>query len=126
MMSKKHAPISVLEDNQENRRASAPQRPVADENESMSTYKELLAKQRELDAQIAAARNEERAQAIATIRELMQQFEITMGDLAVKQGAYKRGPSTAKYRDPASGATWSGRGREPRWIAGKDRAAFAV
>ncbi|RDU95253.1 H-NS family nucleoid-associated regulatory protein [Trinickia dinghuensis] len=92
----------------------------------MSTYKELLAKQRELDAQIAAARNEERAQAIATIRELMQQFEITSSDLAVKRGAYKRGSSQAKYRDPASGATWSGMGREPRWIAGKDRAAFAI
>ncbi|HJP60331.1 MAG TPA: H-NS family nucleoid-associated regulatory protein [Gemmatimonadaceae bacterium] len=31
-----------------------------------------------------------------------------------------------KYRDPVSGATWSGMGREPRWIAGKDRTAFAI
>jgi DNA-binding protein H-NS len=92
----------------------------------MSTYKELLAKQRELDAQIATARNDERTQAIATIRELMAQFDITAGDLAVKRGAYKRGSSPAKYRDPVSGATWSGMGREPRWIAGKDRTAFAV
>ena len=92
----------------------------------MPTYKELLAKQRELDAQIAAARNEERSHAIATIRELMQQFDITAGDLAAKRDAYKRGASPAKYRDPVSGATWSGMGREPRWIAGKDRTAFAI
>lgn len=92
----------------------------------MSSYKELLAQQRELDARIAAARNEERSQAIATIRELMQQFDIAAGDLAAKQGAYKRGASPVKYRDPVSGATWSGRGREPRWIAGKDRTAFAI
>lgn len=37
----------------------------------------------------------------------------------------------AKFRDPASGATWSGRGRTPVWLAaylaqGKTRDAFAV
>lgn len=26
-------------------------------------------------------------------------------------------PVAPKYRDPFSGATWSGRGREPRWMA---------
>jgi DNA-binding protein H-NS len=31
-----------------------------------------------------------------------------------------------KFRDPASGKTWCGVGREPRWIAGQDRSAFAV
>ncbi|WP_438947144.1 H-NS family nucleoid-associated regulatory protein [Trinickia soli] len=56
----------------------------------------------------------------------MQQFDITAGDLAAKRDAYKRGASQAKYRDPVSGATWSGMGREPRWIAGKDRTAFAI
>lgn len=35
-------------------------------------------------------------------------------------------PRVAKYRDPQSGTTWSGRGREPRWLKGKDRRAFAV
>jgi DNA-binding protein H-NS len=31
-----------------------------------------------------------------------------------------------KYRDPETGATWSGRGVAPRWIAGKDREAFLI
>lgn len=30
------------------------------------------------------------------------------------------------YRDPESGATWSGRGTEPAWIKGRDREAFKV
>lgn len=30
------------------------------------------------------------------------------------------------YRDPASGATWSGHGTEPAWIKGRDREAFKV
>lgn len=32
----------------------------------------------------------------------------------------------AKYRDPASGKTWSGMGRAPFWIVGKDRARFVA
>ena len=35
----------------------------------------------------------------------------------------KRAP---KFRDPQSGATWSGRGREPGWLKGKNRQDFAV
>jgi hypothetical protein len=31
------------------------------------------------------------------------------------------------YRDPASGATWSGRGRAPGWLASaKDRADYLI
>ncbi|MFC7695045.1 H-NS family nucleoid-associated regulatory protein [Paeniroseomonas aquatica] len=31
-----------------------------------------------------------------------------------------------KYQDPATGGTWTGRGREPAWIKGKDRGEFLV
>lgn len=31
-----------------------------------------------------------------------------------------------KYRDPATGATWTGRGKPPRWIEGKDRKALEI
>ena len=29
--------------------------------------------------------------------------------------------AAAKYRNPETGGTWSGRGREPAWIKGKNR-----
>ena len=32
----------------------------------------------------------------------------------------------AKFRDPETGKTWSGRGREPTWIKGKDREEFKI
>ena len=32
----------------------------------------------------------------------------------------------AKYRDPTTGKTWTGRGVAPKWIAGKDRDAFRI
>ncbi|WP_282892473.1 H-NS family nucleoid-associated regulatory protein, partial [Xanthobacter autotrophicus] len=33
---------------------------------------------------------------------------------------------SAKYLDPNSGATWTGRGKPPAWIAGKDRDQFLI
>jgi DNA-binding protein H-NS len=44
-----------------------------------------------------------------------------------KAGAYVRGPQPAMYRDPKTGAEWSGRGRAPAWIASvKDRTKFLI
>jgi DNA-binding protein H-NS len=44
-----------------------------------------------------------------------------------KVSAYVRGPQPAMYRDPKTGATWSGRGRAPAWLAGaKDRTKFLI
>ncbi|WP_425273663.1 H-NS family nucleoid-associated regulatory protein [Paraburkholderia hospita] len=38
-----------------------------------------------------------------------------------------KGPQAPKYRDPKSGATWSGRGPAPAWLAGaKDRSKFLI
>lgn len=46
---------------------------------------------------------------------------------AAKAGNYVRGPQPAMYQDPKTGATWSGRGRAPAWIAGaKDRTKFLI
>ena len=52
---------------------------------------------------------------------------VTPAKPAAKAGNYVRGPQTPKYRDPATGATWSGRGPAPAWLAGtKDRTAFLI
>jgi DNA-binding protein H-NS len=40
-----------------------------------------------------------------------------------------RGPSgkvAPKYRDPATGETWTGRGKAPKWIEGKNRSSYAI
>ena len=31
-----------------------------------------------------------------------------------------------KYRDPATGDTWTGRGKAPNWIEGKNRSSYAI
>ena len=96
------------------------------ENKKMSTYKELLARKRELDAEIEAVRQAARDEARETIKNLMREFAIGANELTAKRGPKKSGSQPPKYRDPASGVTWSGKGREPRWIAGKDRREFAI
>ncbi|MDX4956121.1 H-NS histone family protein [Delftia acidovorans] len=90
-----------------------------------STYQNLLARKAELEAQIAAAQAEAKADAINKVRELIREHDLTPEDL---QGPAKPKGSVgvAKYRDPATGATWTGRGKPPNWINGKDRAAFAL
>ncbi|WP_321815173.1 MULTISPECIES: H-NS family nucleoid-associated regulatory protein [unclassified Paraburkholderia] len=46
---------------------------------------------------------------------------------SAKKGNYVRGPQPAVYQDPKSGATWSGRGRAPAWIASaKDRTRYLI
>lgn len=86
----------------------------------MPTYQELLAQKAELEKQIEAARKQELADAIAKIKSLMAQYGITLADLGAKAPA--KGPSTKrsklppKYRNPATGETWTGRGRQPKWV----------
>ncbi|WP_080405109.1 H-NS family nucleoid-associated regulatory protein [Burkholderia ubonensis] len=46
---------------------------------------------------------------------------------AAKAGNQRKGPQPVLYRDPKSGATWSGRGRAPAWLASvKDRSKFLI
>jgi DNA-binding protein H-NS len=70
----------------------------------------------------------------------MEKHGLTTADIdAHVGGGKKRGPkpgvkaalaktaSAARYRDPKSGATWTGHGRAPSWIASaKDRTKYLV
>ncbi|KVN48734.1 hypothetical protein WT12_08280 [Burkholderia territorii] len=93
---------------------------------STTAYSQLLKQREALQAQIEKALESERAGAIAQIRELMETYSISADELADRRRTRKHKPVEAKYRDPDTGATWSGRGKPPRWIAGKDRESFAI
>ena len=91
----------------------------------MTDYKTLIAQKAELDAQIAQAQAERKAEGIAAARALIQEHGLTAADV-FPQGKAKGSVGAPKYRDPATGATWTGHGRAPGWIAGKDRAPFQI
>lgn len=90
----------------------------------MVSYKELLAQKQALDTQITNARKAESKAALETIQTLIADFGFTAQEVFPWKPAPKK--AAAKYHDPESGATWSGRGKPPRWIAGKDRSQFEI
>lgn len=95
----------------------------------MSTYQDLLAQREELDERIAAERTRLRLESLQTIKGLCETYDITAADIfAGRPRAAQRqlGKVAPKYRDPATGATWTGRGKEPNWIRGQDRDRFKI
>ena len=81
----------------------------------MSTLKELLNQKAELDKVIESTRKEELANAIAQVKSLMQEYGLTIADISVKSStrapsAAKGGKVAAKYRNSATGESWSQNG----------------
>jgi len=100
-----------------------------------ATLNELLAKKAELEKQIIEAQREEKSSAIAQVKALMSQHGLTMADLGTRVAAAPRRQSSgkvpAKYRNAATGETWSGRGLQPKWLkaalaAGRSLTDFTV
>ena len=109
----------------------------------MASYKDLQKQISTLQRQAEDVRKKEVANAMADIRAKMDEFGLSVEDLGKKtakttrtkaSAGKKKAKATAKstvaapraakpaagpkpkYQDPASGATWSGRGRKPGWI----------
>ena len=94
----------------------------------MSTYREYTAKIAELQALAEAARKAEIAGAREQIAAIMREHGLTISDLggSVKTKVGKeRAPVAVKYAD-GQGNTWTGRGRAPTWLAGRDKEQFLV
>lgn len=113
----------------------------------MARLQDLLAKKAQLDREIADTQRKERSAAVAHIKTLMEQYDISASDLGRRRpgrpaksaagGSPRRKSKMAgkkvppKYRNKATGETWSGRGLKPRWLseaiaAGKKLADFAI
>jgi DNA-binding protein H-NS len=86
----------------------------------MATLQELLARKEALEREIETTKKQERADAIAKVRALMTEYGLSLSDLsskAVAKGPGGRGAKVApKFRDKATGQTWSGRGLQPKWL----------
>ncbi|WP_206950592.1 H-NS histone family protein [Trinickia acidisoli] len=105
----------------------------------MPTLEAIATKIKRLQEQADAIKAKQASATLDRIVELMQESGVTVADIEAHIGGKKAGArrgkatpvpaglSTAKYQDPKTGATWSGRGRAPAWIAQvKNRARFLV
>lgn len=97
----------------------------------MATYKELKAQAEALLKQAEVARRAESAAVVAEIQARMKEHGITLDDLKMGGKTKSRAVVAAKYRNPATGESWSGRGRAPKWLAeelakGRSKEAFLI
>jgi DNA-binding protein H-NS len=91
----------------------------------MSNYQELIERKRELDKAIAQARRKESDTALNTIKELIATFGFTAQQVFPYQSTEKK-KVPAKYYDAATGNSWTGRGKMPLWLQGKDLSDYEV
>lgn len=83
----------------------------------MATLQELKAKREALDAEIARLQASARIDAIAKVRALMSEHGLQLSDIAGTTPAKRKTVVVeAKFRDNATGNTWSGRGLQPKWL----------
>lgn len=89
------------------------------------TLAELLQQQAQLGQKIAEIQRTQRVDAMSKIKTTMAEFGISLQDLAggarlyhtpTRTGGKSTGTAPPKYRNPATGDTWSGRGLKPRWL----------
>jgi DNA-binding protein H-NS len=103
----------------------------------MKTYSSIKAEISKLEKQAEAIRKSELAKIIAGIKAAVATYGLTAADLGLNgDGAKRRAKANAKkatsvgvakYRDPKTGKTWTGRGKPPTWIAGvKNRDPYLI
>jgi len=101
----------------------------------VASLQDLLAQKEALDQQIEATKKKERGDAVEKIRTLMSEYGLTPADLAQRSPAKPKAGTgkkvAAKYRNPATGDSWSGRGLQPKWLkaalaSGRKLSDFAV
>ena len=95
----------------------------------MTSYAEYVEQIAKLQSLAEAARKDEISGAIQKIKELMQLHGIAVEDLAAgtrSKPAKAKGSVAPQFKNPETGETWTGRGRAPRWLDGKDKEQFRI
>ncbi|MXN79617.1 H-NS histone family protein [Burkholderia sp. 4701] len=98
------------------------------------TYSDVKAQIDALQAEAEALRAEELEAVIADVRAKVTEYGLTEQDVfgrkrtpRAKGGPATKSASVPKYRDPKTGATWSGKGRAPGWISkARNRDRFLI
>lgn len=88
----------------------------------ISRKKELEQKMLEIQRELQEIQTKQKKPILNTIVESMIEFDIELSEVSTllqqRTGKISRklGPAPAKYRHPKTGASWTGRGKAPRWL----------
>jgi len=99
-----------------------------------SSYHDIKAQIAALEEKAATVRAAEVEAVVADVRQKVIAYGLTEQDVFGRKRAARTTTGSAakttgimKYRDPKSGAEWSGRGRAPKWIAtARNRDRFLI
>jgi DNA-binding protein H-NS len=86
---------------------------------------DLLKQKADLEAQIEALKKEHQADAIKQCKEIIASHDLTADQLFGKKVKQEKPAGIPKYTDPATGKTWTGRGRQPNWFKTNDMQALS-
>ena len=83
----------------------------------MNRIEELTAKRAVIDEEIRNLQKDMQAPAIKQARDILKAVGLQLVKTApLDRSAPRRSKAPAKFADPASGRTWSGRGKPPVWV----------
>ncbi|MBK4735523.1 H-NS histone family protein [Noviherbaspirillum pedocola] len=93
----------------------------------MATYKEIQNQIAELQRAAEEARTKEVQGAVDKIKSLMADYGLSIDDIVgtKKRGGKAKAGGKVQFRDD-QGNTWSGRGRMPGWLHGKDKEQYRL
>jgi DNA-binding protein H-NS len=94
-----------------------------------ATYAELTKQIAELQRAAEAARKAETASAISQIQAIMNEYGLSVSDISGKGKSKSNKPKgivAVQFKNPDTNETWTGRGRAPRWLDGKDKEAYRI
>lgn len=107
------------------------------QDEFINEKQEIEKQINKLKRKMRTLQTRRRRPVITSILRSMAEYEITPEEIAKEyekrntKAAKKTRSTPDKYKNPETGATWSGRGRPPRWITdaeedGKSRDDFLI
>lgn len=82
-----------------------------------------------IPAEIAKREKEEKQKALKDLAALAAERGFSLDELVSGTSApvkKQRAPVEIKYRNNETGETWSGRGRQPKWLEGKNKDDYKV
>lgn len=105
---------------------------VAPKSIDKMTLPQLYVHLQAIEELIERKKREAKQELVARLREEAQDAGFDINELfGVVKGKGGKAKAPAKYRDPESGLTWSGRGRKPNWLVayevdGRDVEEFTI
>ncbi|MGU7772699.1 H-NS histone family protein [Burkholderia sp. MR1-5-21] len=93
-----------------------------------TTLQELQAQLRETEQLLAAAKKAEKQAVLADFKKQVELYDISQQEVLLALGYVtpRKRRAPAKYYDPSTGLSWSGHGRRPKWLEGRNLDAYLV